>query len=456
MKPPKSRKAELGSNATGGEKPHAETAESAEFKMTELGPIPVDWEVKRLGECCTRIKNGFTYSVCNRGSYKISRIETISKGVVNYSRVGYVKDAPPADYMLSNGDILFSHINSLPYIGNVALYDGKELLYHGMNLLLLRCNESANANYLYYALSSSPMRSKARELAKIAINQASISIGDLSRSEIPLPPLAEQRRIARALSDVDELISALGKLIEKKRNIKTGAMQQLLTGKTRLPGFGAARAEFKQTELGPIPVDWEVKRLGGIGESIRGVSFRPEQSSLTLMPNATVLLRANNIQDNQIICHDVLYVMNECIAGCQQLTEGDILICAANGSRNLVGKAAVWHKAEVATFGAFMAVFRCVKSVDSCFVGYLLQSQSYRRQLDDILTGSAINNLNAKDIEGLAFAFPTLAEQKAIGAVVSDMDAEIAALEADCAKYERIKSGMMQELLTGKTRLKGE
>ena len=105
---------------------------------------------------------------------------------------------------------------------------------------------------------------------------------------------------------------------------------------------------------------------------------------------------------------------------------------------------------------AFMAVFRCVKSVDSCFVGYLLQSQSYRRQLDDILTGSAINNLNAKDIEGLAFAFPTLAEQKAIGAVVSDMDAEIAALEADCAKYERIKSGMMQELLTGKTRLKGE
>ena len=74
--------------------------------------------------------------------------------------------------------------------------------------------------------------------------------------------------------------------------------------------------------------------------------------------------------------------------------------------------------------------------------------------MDDILTGSAINNLNARDIEGLAFAFPTLAEQKAIAAVLSDIDAEIAALEADRAKYESIKQGMMQELLTGKTRLK--
>ena len=209
-------------------------AKRTEFKQTELGPIPVDWEVKRLGECCTRIRNGFTYSVCNSGVYKVSRIETISKGVVNYSRVGYVKDEPPADYMLCNGDILFSHINSLPYIGNVALYDGKELLYHGMNLLLLRRSESVDAKYLYYALSSVPMRSKARELAKIAINQASISISDLSRSEIPIPPIAEQRRITGVLSDMDAEIAALEADRAKYERIKSGMMQELLTGKTRL------------------------------------------------------------------------------------------------------------------------------------------------------------------------------------------------------------------------------
>jgi type I restriction enzyme S subunit len=207
------------------------------------------------------------------------------------------------------------------------------------------------------------------------------------------------------------------------------------------------------TEVGLIPMDWEVKRLGEIGESIRGVSFRPEQTSHTLIPNSTMLLRANNIQNNQIACQDVVYVMNDCIADYQQLIEGDVLICSANGSRNLVGKAAIWSKESSATFGAFMAVFRCAKGVDSCFVGYLFQSKRYRMQLDDILTGSAINNLNAKDIDELKFAFPSLAEQKAIAEVLSDMDAEISELEAQKAKFESIKQGVMQELLTGKTRL---
>ena len=424
------------------------------FKSSELGPIPEDWEVKRLGECCTRIKNGFTYSVCNRGAYKISRIETISKGVVNYSRVGYVKDAPPADYMLSNGDILFSHINSLPYVGNVALYDGKELLYHGMNLLLLRCNESVNANYLYYALSSAPMRSKSRELAKIAINQASISIGDLSRSEIPLPSLPEQRKIAEALSDIDELILALGKLIEKKRAIKQGAIQELLgvrneecgmrnVPRRRLPGFSGA---------------WVEKRLGECGTAIRGVSYKPHQAFYESGAGRTMLLRSNNIQDNVLTFDDVVYVSEECIGDEQYMMCDDILICAANGSRNLVGKSAVLKTmCQTVTFGAFMAIFRANSDIDAGFAGYLFQTESYRKQLDDILTGSAINNLNSKDILGLAFAVPlTLAEQKAIAAVLSDIDAEIAALEADRAKYESIKQGMMQELLTGKTRLKGE
>ena len=423
------------------------------FKSSELGPIPVDWEVKRIGEVGKLMRDSVNTQVFPDQTY------------YEYSMPNYDDGRIPRVVL---GRSLFSNKTSIQ--GEVLLFNKlnvrkrriwyvKEALPNAIcsSEFLPYYSKEIDLCFLSYFLSTDKCTSAFEDYSTGTSNsQKRIAPLDFENFTIPLPPIAEQRRIARALSDVDELISVLGKLIEKKRNIKTGAMQQLLAGKTRLPGFDARRTEFKQTELGPIPVDWEVKRLGGIGESIRGVSFRPEQSSLTLMPSATMLLRANNIQDNQIICHDVLYVMNECIAGCQQLTEGDILICAANGSRNLVGKAAVWHKAEAATFGAFMAVFRCVKSVDSCFVGYLFQSQSYRRQLDDILTGSAINNLNAKDIEGLAFAFPTLAEQKAIAAVLSDMDAEIAALEVDRAKYERIKSGMMQELLTGKTRLKGE
>ena len=436
MKPPESRKAELGPNASGGEKSHAETAESAEFKMTELGPIPVDWEVKRLGECCTRIKNGFTYSVCNRGSYKISRIETISKGVVNYSRVGYVKDAPPADYMLSNGDILFSHINSLPYIGNVALYDGKELLYHGMNLLLLRCNESANANYLYYALSSSPMRSKARELAKIAINQASISIGDLSRSEIPRPPLAEQRRIAGALSDVDELISALGKLIEKKRNIKTGAMQELLTGKTRLPGFKGK---------------WVEKCIGDMTCVVTGATPSTAREDFW---GGSIRWMSSGELNYKIVAEVEGRITKEGFEACSThiIPVGCVLIGLA-GQGKTRGTAA-YNLVEMCTNQSIASILP-TSSFHSKFLYYYMD-----RQYDELRLISAGDGgrggLTKGDIEKFSIRIPpTLAEQKAIAAVLSDIDAEIAALEADRAKYERIKSGMMQELLTGKTRLKG-
>ena len=412
---------------------------TTKFKMTELGPIPVDWEVKRLGECCTRIKNGFTYSVCNRGSYKISRIETISKGVVNYSRVGYVKDAPPADYMLSNGDILFSHINSLPYIGNVALYDGKELLYHGMNLLLLRCNESANANYLYYALSSSPMRSKARELAKIAINQASISIGDLSRSEIPLPPLAEQRRIAGALSDVDELISALGKLIEKKRNIKTGAMQQLLTGKTRLPGFKGK---------------WVEKRLGECGYCFNGITGKLGSDFGHGVSRYITFL---NVLSNVVINPLMFEAVDICSGESQnEVRRGDVFFNTSSETPEEVGLCAVLEDDVKSVYlNSFCFGFRLTDE-DVCgrFLAYWFRSSTGRALMTSLAQGSTRYNLS-KDAFREAYVCipPTFAEQRAIATVLSDIDAEIAALEADRAKYERIKSGMMHELLTGKVRL---
>ena len=111
---------------------------------------------------------------------------------------------------------------------------------------------------------------------------------------------------------------------------------------------------------------------------------------------------------------DVVYVSEDCIGDEQYMRCGDILICAANGSRNLVGKSAVLKTMDqTVTFGAFMAIFRANSDIDAGFAGYLLQTESYRKQLDDILTGSAINNLNSNDILGLAFAVPpTLAEMR--------------------------------------------
>lgn len=249
----------------------------------------------------------------------------------------------------------------------------------------------------------------------------------------------EQRKIAKALSDVDGLISSLAKLIEKKQNIKTATMQQLLTGKKRLEGF---------TE------PWVETKLSSFGCMLRGVSYKPEQSSSNPKPGFISLLRSNNIQNDSMLFTDCVYVDQSCISERQYMKNGDILVCTANGSKTLVGKTALFNSNEKYTFGAFMGVFRCFDDCCSSFVSYLMKSGSYRVQVADLLAGSAINNLKGSDVEDMGFLIPTdIAEQIAIANILSDMDNEISTLESKKAKYESIKKGMMQELLTGRIRL---
>ena len=322
-----------------------------------------------------------------------------------------------------------------------------------MNLLLLRCNESANANYLYYALSSFPMRSKARELAKIAINQASISIGDLSRSEIPLPPLAEQRRIARALSDVDELISALGKLIEKKRNIKTGAMQELLgmrneecgmrnVPRRRLPGFSGA---------------WVEKRFDECFEIIGNNTYARECmcddcGGVANIHYGDVLIRYGSVLDCSR--RAVPSLINSIICRTDRLSDGDVII-ADTAEDETVGKAIEIRglKGRRAVSGLHTIACRPRFDFAPGWLGYYINSSAFHDQLLPLITGTKVSSISKAGLRTTILNVPTLAEQKAIAAVLSDMDAEIAALEAKRTKYESIKQGMMQELLTGKTRL---
>ena len=218
----------------GGFNTETQRRRGTEFKMTEIGLIPEDWEVKKLGEICENVRNGYNYDFREHGTYPMSRIETISSGEINYKRVALIEHEPPSEYKLKVGDILYSHINSLPYIGNIAQYDGTDCLYHGMNLLLLRPTDVIDYVYLKYLLKSETMRSKARSAAKVAINQASISTRDLSQFQVAYPPLPEQRAIAEVLSDMDAEIEALEAKRAKYESIKQGMMQELLTGKTRL------------------------------------------------------------------------------------------------------------------------------------------------------------------------------------------------------------------------------
>jgi len=260
--------------------------------------------------------------------------------------------------------------------------------------------------------------------------------------EMPLPPVEEQRSIATALTDVDALLDGLDRLIAKKRDLKQAAMQQLLTGRTRLPGFAD---------------EWDPKPLRHAGRCLRGVTYAggsdlsPRDTPLT-----TRLLRANNVQDATVNTTDVQFVNSNRVASPQLMRRNDILICMANGSKALVGKAGVFSIEDgfAYTFGAFMGCFRTEPSLaDPGFVFYLFNTATYRNYINLLLAGSSINNLRPSSIGSLEFHYPTQREQVAIAEVLGDMSAEIAALEARRDKTRLLKQAMMQELLTGRTRL---
>lgn len=253
---------------------------------------------------------------------------------------------------------------------------------------------------------------------------------------------SEQHSIAAALSDADALISGLDQLIAKKRALKQAAMQQLLTGQRRLPGFSG---------------EWGVKRFGDVGKCLRGVSYKGDSDLSTHdTPHTNRLLRSNNIQDAVVVTDELQFVNAARVSTQQILNRDDILICMANGSKALVGKAGRFMVSDdhKYTFGAFMGCFR-TNSIEAnpVFVFYLFLTGRYRNYVNNLLSGSSINNLRPSSIESLDFPMPPRPEQDAIAAVLSEMDAELATLEARRDKAIALKQGMMQELLTGRIRL---
>lgn len=263
-----------------------------------------------------------------------------------------------------------------------------------------------------------------------ATSVPTLNRNNLSGYPIRLPPPCEQRAIASALSDVDGLLDGLQRLIAKKRDLKQAAMQQLLTGQSRLPGFQG---------------EWNETTLGEIGECTIGLTYKPEN----VVKHGLLVLRSSNVQNGRIAYDDNVYVNLE-VAEHLYTQVGDLLICVRNGSRALIGKCAVIDQAAAGlTFGAFMAMYR---TKHWRFVVHAFQGDDIQRQIRDNI-GATINQITNKDMKGFRIKLPPAAEQDAIAEVLGDMDAELTALEERLDKTRSLKHAMMQELLTGRIRL---
>jgi type I restriction enzyme S subunit len=192
---------------------------------------------------------------------------------------------------------------------------------------------------------------------------------------------------------------------------------------------------------------WPIVRLGDIGQSLIGLTYSPSDVSRS----GTLVLRSSNIQDGRLTFDDNVYVRSS-IPERIKIREGDILVCVRNGSRRLIGKSVMLdHRVFGQTFGAFMAVYR---SPHNAFLQYFFESDDFKRQVDEHL-GATINQITNASLNSFVVALPTPAEQSAVAARISDADHYIATLEGLISKKLAIRRGMMQQLLSGQTRLPG-
>lgn len=402
------------------------------FKNTEIGEIPEDWEVRTINSFCS-VKTGPFGSMLHAEDYvakgtPIVTTEHFKNGILplvgkDIPQVGIEDLKRMSSYTLTKDDIVFSRVGSVD-INALVTVRQKGWLFSG-RVLRVRPFKQTDSLYLHYGLLKHSVRSDIVSRA-VGLTMASINTKILGETELSLPPLNEQHRIASALTSIDNLISSLGKLIEKKKNIKQGTMQQLLTGKTRLKGF---------TE------PWVEKKLGDIGSlAMCKRIFQEETSEKGDVPFYKIGTFGQQAD---------AYITKGKYEQFKQMyrfpQKGDVLISAAG----TIGRTVIYN-GEPAYFQDSNIVWLAHngKYITNNFLFYIYQRTDWNTE-DTTIARLYNNNFNNTCIH-----FPSsITEQQAIATILTKMDDEITALEATKTKYEAIKQGMMQQLLTGKIRL---
>ena len=382
-------------------------------KQTDYGVIPADWNTRALaeiGHCLI----GLTYDPKNIHSdgVLVLRASNISDGALRFDDNVYVDTEIPARLLAREDDLLICVRNgSRPLIGKCALIDHRAVgMTFGAFMSVFR---SPDNWFVFYCFQSDIVKHQIHEHLGATINQ--ITNRSLNSFQIPYPGKEERDAIAEALSDVDELLGSLEKLIAKKRAIKQAAMQQLLTGKTRLPGFSGA---------------WDVVRID---------------------EHASIKTGAKNTQDGADDGEYPFFVRSQEVERIDTYSyDGEAVLTAGDG----VGTGKVFHYIN-GRFDVHQRVYRISefsKRLHGHYFFYQFSTMFYDRIMS-MTAKSSVDSVRMEMIAGMQIPLPSPEEQQAIAAVLSDMDVEIAALKRRRDKTRTIKQGMMQQLLTGRVRL---
>lgn len=417
------------------------------YKQTEIGVIPEDWETSSLSAAFQKLEAGVSVNSDNSLSseYHILKTSAVHDGVVDTAET---KPVIPQDYLrlkcpLVKGSIIISRMNTPALVGECGFTkDAKAGTYLPDRLWQIQNFNKSSFDFVWlnYLLNTKQYRDAVRATATGTSNSMkNISKERMLGIEIPRPPINEQENIAAALSEVDELINLVEKQIDKKKAIKQGAMQELLTGKRRLPGFSGEWETRTLHEISNEMVD------GPFGSNLKTEHYTTERQ--------VRIIQLSNIGEAGWNNANVKYTTFSHAAELQRciVQPGSILIAKMMPA----GRAIICPDNEKSyILGSDVVKVVPNSSVDSRYLVYATKSRFYLDQIADDTQGSTRARTSVSKLRKTAILFPEKDEQIAIADILSEMDMEIAALEGKIAKYRQIKQGMMQQLLTGKIRLK--
>jgi type I restriction enzyme S subunit len=410
------------------------------FKETKIGRIPKEWKAVELSQI-GNIVTGTTPSTkveeyWGKGFPFVTPTDFSEKKYVDQTERMVTNQGAETARLIPKDSVMVVCIAS---VGEVAMASAECITNQQINTIA--CNQGTYCHFVYYAMVFSKTRLK--RWAGITTSPI-IKKSLFKKFPLPLPPLPEQKKIADILSTVDQAIEKVDEAIDKTQRLKRGLMQELLTK-------GIGHKEFKDTDIGRMPKEWKVMKLGETSNVRYGLGQPP-----ALETNGIPMIRATNIKRGKIVKEGLIFLSPNAVPKSRDpfLRVGDILVVRSGA---YTGDVALVTKEWDGAVAGYDLIVTPLDTIDSQFLAYyLLSSSVQKRHFFGLKVRSAQPHLNSSQVKETPIPIPPLPEQRNIAGVLGTVDERLELLRKRKERLKRTKKGLMNDLLTGKRRVQLE
>ena len=415
-----------------------------ELSQTEIRRIPKEWRVIQLEEVIKDIKNGFASGKRDdNGIVQIRMNNVTTDGHLIFNSFLKVPVRENInEFLLKENDLLFNNTNSIDLVGKSTLFKSVSFPCTFSNhFTRVRFRDDVIPEWVLFHFIGLWRKGFFRSVAIRHVGQAAVQTKYVTNLKIPLPPLPEQKKIAEILSTADQAVEKINKARDKTQRLKKGLMQELLTK-------GLRQKEFKDTEIGRIPKQWEIVKISELGKTITGGT--PPTSNNTFWNGNIPFITPADVKEDKYVCKTERYITSE---GARKvgfiLPTGTVLVVCIGST---IGKTGVIYGEGI--INQQINAIICDEKVNKDYVYYAV---TFRAGLLKSLSGVAAVPIIKKSLfEQFKLPLPPLPEQRKIAEILSGVDERLDLLRTRKEKLNKIKKGLMNDLLTGRKRVRLE